>query len=122
MGHDRVTVDAHDRFDRRLKQAERLYARRGRVFRLLWVLAGVVVVLAGLPLLVLPGPAILVILIGLAMLAAPFAPVRRLLRGAVALLGDLEERARRTGPRTRLAAALLLLAGAGAAVSFVLTR
>jgi uncharacterized protein (TIGR02611 family) len=55
------------------------YGRRGLLFRVAWVVAGVIVVAAGVAMLVFPGPAVLVIPIGLAMLSLEFAWAQRLL-------------------------------------------
>ena len=61
------------------KWADKLAARReahlqrSRVYRALFVIAGLIVLLVGLAMLVLPGPALVVIPIGLAMLAMEFA-------------------------------------------------
>ena len=58
---------------------EKLQARRethrehGRIYRAAFIIAGFVIVLAGLAMLLLPGPAFLVIPIGLAILSLEFA-------------------------------------------------
>ena len=72
--------DVESKVDRWIRRVEGHYEGHGRTYRVLWVLVGVLVVLAGLVLTVLPGPALLVIPLGLAMLAAAFGWARRLLR------------------------------------------
>jgi uncharacterized protein (TIGR02611 family) len=71
--------DATRWVEQRIGRAERLYASRGRIFRVMWVVAGVVVVLTGIAMIVVPGPVTVVIPAGLAMLAVVFGWARRLL-------------------------------------------
>jgi uncharacterized protein (TIGR02611 family) len=49
------------------------YQERGKLYRIGWVTVGILVTLAGVAMLVLPGPAFVVIPLGLAMLAMEFA-------------------------------------------------
>lgn len=63
----------------RVARVQRAYRGHGRTFRVLWVVAGVTVVVVGLAMTVFPGPAIVVLPVGLAMLAAEFAWASRLL-------------------------------------------
>jgi hypothetical protein len=67
--------------------------RRGRFYRLLFALAGVIVTLTGVALLVLPGPAFVVIPIGLAMLAMEFAWAERWLERALVQAQAAQEKA-----------------------------
>lgn len=53
------------------------------VWRLIWATGGLLVLLAGIAMLVLPGPAILVIPLGLSILALEFAWAERLLERGV---------------------------------------
>ena len=73
------------------KRRER-HRLRGRLYRALFAAAGATVTLAGLVMLVTPGPALAVIPIGLAMLALEFAWAERMLERAV----ERAEAARRT--------------------------
>lgn len=68
---------------RRLRARREAYRERGRIYKAAWVTAGLVVILAGLVMVVLPGPALVVIPIGLAMLSLQFAWAERLLRTAL---------------------------------------
>src|SRR3954454_12400907 len=71
------------------KLVKKLQARReqhlekGRVYRSLWVAAGITVVAAGIAMVVFPGPAVVVIPIGLAMLSLEFRWAQRLLDRAL---------------------------------------
>ncbi len=62
-----------DRLQQRMERERESYADRGRVFRVAWVLAAVIVLVAGIAMMVFPGPAFIVIPIGLAMLSFEFA-------------------------------------------------
>ncbi len=64
---------------RRLQRRRDAYRERGLVYRIAWVTAAVIVVVAGLAMIVFPGPALVVIPIGLAMLSLEFAWAQRLL-------------------------------------------
>jgi uncharacterized protein (TIGR02611 family) len=63
----------------RIERERERYERRPRAFRVLWVIAGAILVMAGLAMVVFPGPAFIVIPIGLAMLSFEFAWAQRLL-------------------------------------------
>ena len=67
------------RLQRRIDRERERYEHRPRAFRVLWVIAGTILVLAGLAMVVFPGPAFVVIPIGLAMLSFEFAWAQRLL-------------------------------------------
>jgi uncharacterized protein (TIGR02611 family) len=71
--------DLIERLER--KRAEHL--ARGIFYRVMFAVTGVIVVLAGLAMLVLPGPALVVIPIGLAMLALEFAWAEKMLEMAL---------------------------------------
>lgn len=98
--------DLESRVDRWLRRLEASYQAHGRGYRILWVLVAVLVVLAGLTMTVLPGPALLVIPAGLAMLAAAFGWARRLLRFS------LERGHRTTSGLADMPLAVKLVAGA----------
>jgi hypothetical protein len=99
----------------RIERIHRLYEGRGVPFRVLWVVVAVLVVLLGLLLTVVPGPALVVVPLGLAMLAAAFGWAHRLLTLSV---GRLPGGAR---PPSRLGLALVLLGLAAVAAGAVLT-
>jgi uncharacterized protein (TIGR02611 family) len=84
-----------------VKIAERResYKDRGRLYRVMFIIAGAIVTLGGLAMLVLPGPAFVVIPIGLAMLAMEFAWAESMLEKAL----TRAEKAQRTASEaTRL--------------------
>ena len=69
------------------------HLRRGRFYRIAFAIAGALVTLAGVAMLVLPGPALVVIPVGLAMLAMEFAWAERLLEKALEQAYAAQERA-----------------------------
>ena len=97
--------------DRRERHKE-----RGRVYRIAVVAAGVVVLLAGLAMTVLPGPAVVVIPIGLSLLALEFVwaeqVLERVAKGADFALS-------RRPPRKAWVAAAVVLVAAVATVVVV---
>jgi uncharacterized protein (TIGR02611 family) len=67
----------------RLAERRAVHSRRGRFYRIGFAIVGATITLAGLAMLVTPGPAFVVIPIGLAMLALEFAWAERLLDRAL---------------------------------------
>ena len=112
--------DVESRVDRWIHRVEGHYEAHGRVFRLLWVLVGALVVLAGLALTVLPGPALLVIPLGLAMLAAAFGWARRLLRFSLVRGQRSATWFADAHPAVKLLAGLAGIAAAAAAATLLL--
>lgn len=91
------------------------HRERSRVVRAAAVLAGFVVVLAGLAMIPLPGPGLLVTAVGLAVLALEFAWAERLLERTVDRMGQASATVRRA---SRVQQILLALLGALAAAAF----
>ena len=90
----------------RLHSSREAHRARGRVYRLLFAVGGAVVTLAGVAMLVLPGPALAVIPVGLFMLAMEFTWAERLLERAVGHAERAKTTAAETSPRQRLFAAI----------------
>ncbi len=105
----------------RLEARRDAHLERSRTFRVLFALAGFIVLLAGIALLVLPGPGWAVIAVALAMLALEFAWAERLLRRALVRLEAAQRTASRLRPLERaLVVAALALAGIAGLVVVVL--
>ena len=85
---------------------------RALPYRVLWIIAAVIVTAAGIAMIVLPGPALILIPVGLAMLSFEFAWAARAARGSLHGAAAVEEFAERKVPdrRLRLAAGALALA------------
>jgi len=92
------------------------HRERSRVVRAAAVLAGFVVALAGLAMIPLPGPGLLVTAVGLAVLALEFAWAERLLERTVDRMGKASATVRRA---SRVQQILLALLGALAGAAFV---
>jgi uncharacterized protein (TIGR02611 family) len=96
---------------RRPKLIERLEARRAShrhrhpLFRVAFGVAGAVVLLAGVVMLVTPGPAFVLIPVGLAMLSLEFAWAERLLTRSLEHAAAAQEKAARATPAQRALAA-----------------
>lgn len=105
---------------------ERLQARRDEhrdrpfVVRALYVVIGFTLVLAGLAMLVLPGPAFLVIPIGLAVLSLEFAWAERLLGRALQHGETAKRKAAETTKTQRVLTATAIGCGAAALVAWAL--
>jgi uncharacterized protein (TIGR02611 family) len=101
----------------KLEERREAYAERGVAYRVVWTTAGFTVVLAGLAMLVLPGPALAVIPIGLAMLALQFAWAERLLEIAVDKAEAAGNAAKETSAEQRIAGIIAVALAAAAAVA-----
>ncbi|MFN2555435.1 MAG: PGPGW domain-containing protein [Nitriliruptorales bacterium] len=71
--------DTTRRVEERIDAASDVYERQGKIVRAVWIAVAILLVLAGLVMIVFPGPAAIVIPLGLSMLAAVFGGARRLL-------------------------------------------
>jgi uncharacterized protein (TIGR02611 family) len=111
-----------ERADRWLDRGRSVYESHGRVFRVLWVAAGVVIVLAGIAMIVVPGPVTIVVPLGLAMLGVAFGWARRLLVASVEKGEQAKERAEAASTATKVLgfAASALVAAAAVVLLFVL--
>ena len=102
---------------RRLRARRDRYQRRGTVYKVAFVAIGVTVTVAGLAMVIFPGPAFLVIPIGLAMLALQFAWAERLLEKAIQRGEVAKRKAASAGGAQKLLGALAVVLGVGAAVA-----
>lgn len=93
------------------------HVRRGRVYRVFFAVAGGLVLLAGLIMLVTPGPAFVLIPIGLAMLAMEFAWAERLLDRSLEQAQVARERAAQTSRAQRILGGVAGTLAAAAAVA-----
>jgi uncharacterized protein (TIGR02611 family) len=93
------------RMRERLAERREEHVRKGTFYRVVFAVAGVIVTLAGLAMLVTPGPAFVIIPIGLAMLALEFAWAERALDHALDKAEQAERKARETTRAQRLMAA-----------------
>lgn len=96
--------------DRRARHKERNLIVRG-----VYLLAALTVLVAGVAMLVLPGPALVVIPIGLTLLALEFASAERLLERALDQADAAKEKATQTTRTQRILVAVAAALAAGAA-------
>jgi uncharacterized protein (TIGR02611 family) len=92
-----------------LAERRESHLERGRIFRIAFALAGMLITLAGVAMLITPGPAFVFIPVGLAMLALEFRWAERLLDRA---LDQAEIAQRKAAQTTRAQRVLGALAGA----------
>ena len=85
MGRGRQTVE-------KVRQQRRRHRERHVAYRVIFAIAGFLVVVGGILLLVLPGPGLVVIAVGLAMLALEFTWAERALEKSLTRLDDGVER------------------------------
>jgi hypothetical protein len=116
-----MTQELKNDISTRADAVQRHYHRRGPVFRAVWLVAAVLVIAAGLVMLVVPGPAIIVIPIGIAMLAARFRWAQVLLRATIDYGVTLQRRISKAGIGVKI---LTVLAGGAvvAAMAFLVWR
>jgi uncharacterized protein (TIGR02611 family) len=102
---------------RRLAERRERHKQRRLPYRLGFVAAGFTVTFAGLAMLVLPGPGLVVIPIGLAMLALEFAWAERMLEKAVEQADAAKRTAASTSRRQRALSAIATLLAIAAIVA-----
>jgi uncharacterized protein (TIGR02611 family) len=96
------------------------HRERNRLVRLAFGVAGVLILLAGIIMLVTPGPAFVLIPIGLAMLSLEFAWAERLLEHSLEQAQIAQEKAAQTTRTQRVLAAVATLLAIAACVLAVL--
>jgi uncharacterized protein (TIGR02611 family) len=99
---------------KKLERRRETHRDHGKIYRAAFVVAGAVIVLGGLAMLVLPGPAFLVIPIGLAILSLEFAWAGRLLDTALVQADHAKEKAANTSPRQKVLSGVAIAAAAAA--------
>ena len=105
------------RWAEKLAERRESHMERGRVYRALFVVAGLIVTLAGIAMLALPGPAFVVIPIGLAMLAMEFAWAERALEKALVHAEKAQASAKDASPAVKVLTAVAVALGIAAAVA-----
>lgn len=105
---------------RKLKERKEAHRRRGLIYRAAFVTAGVTLLVAGIAMLVLPGPGWGAIIVALAILALEFAWAELLLERVLVQADSAQRKARAASPmqkRLTLAATVCAVAaGIGAVV------
>jgi uncharacterized protein (TIGR02611 family) len=104
------------RWAEKLAARRESYQERGRVYRALFIVAGLIVTLAGIAMLALPGPAFVVIPIGLAMLAMEFAWAENALEKALAQAEKAQETAKDASPAQKVLTGVAVALGNAGAV------
>lgn len=112
-----------ERLAGRIEEKREEHLKRSAPYRIIWVVAAVLVIAAGLIMIVLPGPAVIVIPIGLAMLSLEFVWAARLTRLALKGGAEAEDAIQKAIPHRRLwwvAAALAVAAVTAVAAILIL--
>ena len=104
----------------RLELRRAVHRERHPLFRIAFGIGGVIVTLAGVIMLVTPGPAFVLIPIGLAMLSMEFVWAERLLAKSLEQAAVAQEKAAQTTRTQRILAAIATLLAIAAAVLAVL--
>jgi uncharacterized protein (TIGR02611 family) len=112
-------VRRHPWLERLREQRER-HLGRSRFYRVPFALVGFTLVLAGVALLVLPGPGLLVIAAGLAMLALEFSWAERILERTLERMSETSGRVRRLSRLEKAVSTLAGLAALGALIAAAL--
>lgn len=116
-----MTEELREDIQRRVRAVQQHYHDGGPALRAVWVVVAVVVIVAGLAMTVLPGPATIVVPIGLAMLAVRFRWAQWALRQMIDRGVRLQRRFVKASPLVRMAATGLFL-GVVAVLALVVLR
>ncbi len=119
---ERVAREAKRKTTQTRRRAKKTYDRHGTIFHLLWLVASVTVLIAGLAMTLFPGPAVVVIPLGLAMLSVEFAWASRFVDTALDKSIEAAEKIDRLDRKKKLLgiAAAVLLVGAAIALYLLL--
>jgi uncharacterized protein (TIGR02611 family) len=104
----------------KLRERQAEHRQRGRIYRALFVLVGLVVLAVGIAMLALPGPAFVVIPIGLAILSLEFAWAEHLLERALIKGDEARRKAAAATPAQKALSATAVALGVAAAIAAVL--
>ena len=102
---------------RKLEDYKERHLEHGKIYRGAFILAGIIVTLAGIAMLLLPGPAFLVIPIGLALLALEFAWAEALLEKALVQGEKAKQKAVETSTRQRILTGIATALAVAAAIT-----
>jgi uncharacterized protein (TIGR02611 family) len=102
----------------KLQERKEQHLQRSRIVRALYVMVGFTVLLGGLAMLVLPGPAFLVIPIGLAILALEFTWAETMLERAIEQGEKAKQRASETTTAQRMLTGVAVAVGVAAAAAW----
>ncbi len=101
----------------KLRRRREAYVAKGPIYKAAWVAAGLVVLLAGLAMIVTPGPALVVIPIGLAMLSLQFDWAEKLLERALERATGAGEAAKSLSRRQKILGAVAIVLGVACVVA-----
>ena len=104
----------------KLRARQEQHKQRGLIYRSAFIVAGLVILAAGIAMLALPGPAFIVIPIGLAILALEFAWAESLLEHALVKGEDAKRKAAEATPAQKALSAVAIACAAAAAVAAAL--
>ena len=104
----------------KLKERKESHRQKGRLYRAAFVVAGVILVLAGAAMLLLPGPAFVVIPIGLALLALEFTWAEKLLDRSLVEADKAKRKAQETTRKQRILSGIAIACGVGAFVALAI--
>ncbi len=114
---DRPERSSEPKLVARLRARQAEHRQRGRIYRALFVLVGLVVLAAGIAMLALPGPAFVVIPIGLAILSLEFAWAEHLLERALVKGDEAKRKAAAATPAQKALSAAAVVLGVAAAIA-----
>ncbi len=115
-----MTEELRQDIQRRVRTVQQHYHHGGPALRAVWMVVALVVIVGGLAMIVLPGPATIVIPIGLAMFAVRFRWAQWALRQVIDRGVRLQRRYAKASPLVRLASTGLVVGGAAALTLLVL--
>jgi uncharacterized protein (TIGR02611 family) len=102
----------------KLRDQRERHGDRSRIVRVLFIAAGVTLLLGGIAMLVLPGPAFVVIPIGLALLSLEFTWAENALDSSLEQAAKAQRKAAETTPVQRALTAAAIALGVGAFVTW----
>jgi uncharacterized protein (TIGR02611 family) len=112
-----VEERARRRFVEKVRERRERHRQRSRIVRAAVALAGFVVVLAGLAMIPLPGPGLLIVAAGLAILALEFAWAERWLERTIEQVDAAGDKVRRASTAQQVILVLLVVLAVAAVIT-----
>ena len=104
----------------RVRERKERHKQRAKLYRVAFATLAILVILAGIALIPLPGPGWLIVAVGLGMLALEFDWAERLLEQILERIERVSEQASAASPLQKVIGGVLLVAGGIASVGAVL--
>jgi uncharacterized protein (TIGR02611 family) len=117
---DQGPHEEESKWAQKLQERREAYQQRGTLYKAVYLTAGITITLAGVAMLALPGPALVVIPIGLAMLAVQFAWAENMLEKALKQAEKAQTQAKEASRTQKILGVVAVVLGIAAFITAAL--